>query len=653
MSSFDTAKRSVAAHKGHFNRALKQFYALLEVQPSPTFTVIESSYNQLHRRMDSLYSSVGDTLSLLEGGSFSSDNTVDVAKETESLSEYFDSLITEQTKIETCYGRIRSKQENSQPKLEIPAQSPTISKPVVKLTALKPPSWNGVKADFYTWKRKFVHIMQEAHISDDLTQLCYLQNAQTIPTEYQSYISDCSTLSEVWYRLEERVPRETIKYEVIAQFRKVKPLTFKTSPAGLREFVNEVSLFSRRMMDLGFNKSNYSCIIMQDIYERLDQDTSRRYRNKIELMKEVGKPAVEDLDSLCDFLRSEATTLELSAGVSQLTQDKSEVKKVHSIDGVNEDSPPKDKSKLKCVLGCDVTHRLIDCPNYTKLKIDERREFIMKSSRCFACLGANHTARICNKKESLKGKKCSDFYPHWTLCTKADLPTYTLKVDSEPFNPKETLDTEDKTKKTHAMQGTSVKSDLCGTVNSNDVLARDFSPLVLAEVKCADGSWIVAKCFLDTGSNCSLVRSEFAWKSGLEGKGFSNIQFGIAGGGTHREKGEEFEMVLRAIDGKEEYSIITTAIKKPCYEVKPIHPDLLSRYEHLEDMSNELYLNGGEVDILLGLDYAPLIIPEKITRDARYPDDSPSIAETRLGCYLYGGLNGRPRCAPNDVHSIN
>ena len=128
---------------------------------------------------------------------------------------------------------------------------------------------------------------------------------------------------------------------------------------------------------------------------------------------------------------------------------------------------------------------------------------------------------------------------------------------------------------------------------------------MLAEVKCADGSWIIAKCFLDTGSNSTLVRSEFARKSGLEGKGFSNIQFGIAGGGIHCEKGEEFELCLRALDGKEEHSIIATAIKKPCYQVKPIQPDLISRYKHLEALNDKLYLDGGEVDILLGLDYAP------------------------------------------------
>ena len=70
---------------------------------------------------------------------------------------------------------------------------------------------------------------------------------------------------------------------------------------------------------------------MQDVYERLDYDIARRYRSKFELKRELslalvqtGGPELEgpyvveeDLDSLCKFIRSEATTLELATRVVQ------------------------------------------------------------------------------------------------------------------------------------------------------------------------------------------------------------------------------------------------------------------------------------------------------------------------------------------------
>ena len=193
MTSFETAKRSFAAHKGYFNRSLKLFYSLLDVKPSPLLSSVEKSYKQLQNRMDLLFTLADETISSLEGGAYPD---VDVAKEIETLNEYYDTLISEQTKIETDFVLFKEKHEISQPVVSPSVQSPTFTKPLVKLTALKPPSWSGVKADFYTWKRKFIHIMQEAQISDDLTQLCYLQNAQTLPNEYQSYISDCSSIEK-------------------------------------------------------------------------------------------------------------------------------------------------------------------------------------------------------------------------------------------------------------------------------------------------------------------------------------------------------------------------------------------------------------------------------------------------------------------------
>ena len=202
------------------------------------------------------------------------------------------------------------------------AQAPPSTRPSVRVTALEPPSWSGKKADFYTWQRKFIHIMDEAQISDELTQLCYLQNKNRLPAEYQTLITDCSTMTEVWGRLEERVPKETIKFEIISQFRSLKPLSGKKTPTDLRNFANEVSLFCRRMEDIGIGKENYSCIILQDVYERLDFDISSRYRSRMELKQELltAQPVTEatstesELESLCKFIRSEATTLELSKG---------------------------------------------------------------------------------------------------------------------------------------------------------------------------------------------------------------------------------------------------------------------------------------------------------------------------------------------------
>ena len=352
--------------------ALKSFYALLDVKPNPSKGAVENSYQKVQERMESVFSSSERLMSSIQGEDFTGEQA-DVMKELESVNEYYETVLSEQCKVETLYSSFRDKYDRAETFLTRTLPTvPQNSKPTVRVTALEPSAWNGAKADFYTWKRKFVHIMAEANIVDELTQLCYLQNSKTLPLAYQTFISDCSTLREAWGRLEERVPKET-KYEIIAQFRRMKTLPSKKTPSMLRDFANEISIFCRRMADIGFTRESYSCIIMQDVYERMDVDTTLRYRSKIELKRELGGDEVdvcEDLGSLSDFLRSEATTLELTVGSIELQCTKSYLaKKFNALqNSANYTSNGRDvnnEEKYKCILmGCTNLHKLIDCEKY-------------------------------------------------------------------------------------------------------------------------------------------------------------------------------------------------------------------------------------------------------------------------------------------------
>ena len=60
-----------------------------------------------------------------------------------------------------------------------------------------------------------------------------------------------------------------------------------------------------------------------------------------------------------------------------------------------------------------------------------------------------------------------------------------------------------------------------------------------------------------------------------------------------------------------------------------------------------------EVDILIGKDYAPLLVDESTLRAAVDADSCPSVAFTRLGCYLYGGMSNTYENSANRILSIN
>ena len=118
------------------------------------------------------------------------------------------------------------------------------------------------------------------------------------------------------------------------------------------------------------------------MYERLDHDIVMRYRSKVELKRELsllgksegGEKSLiceQDLDSLCLFTRTEATTMELSKGTTCV--DRYTVNKVslNVLREQNPNSPPEsdgDSNEIsrsyKCMLGCDVQHKLIDYDVY-------------------------------------------------------------------------------------------------------------------------------------------------------------------------------------------------------------------------------------------------------------------------------------------------
>ena len=70
-------------------------------------------------------------------------------------------------------------------------------------------------------------------------------------------------------------------------------------------------------------------------------------------------------------------------------------------------------------------------------------------------------------------------------------------------------------------------------------------------------------------------------------------------------------------------------------------------------MRDKIYVGGGEVDLLIGLDYALIILPGKALRAEEDPNGSSSVAFTRLGCYLFGGLTESSQQTVREILKIN
>ena len=191
------------------------------------------------------------------------------------------------------------------------------------------------------------------------------------------------------------------------------------------------------------------------------------------------------------------------------------------------------------------------------------------------------------------------------------------------------------------------------TESTNPAREETYSPLVVAEVKSANGAWVKAKFFLDNGSNASLIRRKLAEQLKLFNCGAAKVQFDVAGGSSHQENGSNFLIEIRAMNSTKSYPVLVTGVQIPCARVRPVSAAIFSQFEHLNEHKDTVHISGGEVDILIGGDYGPLIQTERSITAPVDPDNSPSIACTRLGSYIYGGLNNPLRRAMNNVLSVN
>ena len=53
---------------------------------------------------------------------------------------------------------------------------------------------------------------------------------------------------------------------------------------------------------------------------------------------------------------------------------------------------------IKCII-CNEAHLFQFCPKYKSKLVDQRREFLDKSERCYNCLGLKHLAEKCFSKK--------------------------------------------------------------------------------------------------------------------------------------------------------------------------------------------------------------------------------------------------------------
>ena len=115
------------------------------------------------------------------------------------------------------------------------------------------------------------------------------------------------------------------------------------------------------------------------------------------------------------------------------------------------------------------------------------------------------------------------------------------------------------------------------------------------------------------GSDTTLVRKDLVNNLGLPELGSSKLRFGTAGGNIHEEFSKEFMLEVKPLKSSDvSFTIAASCVEKPCFDVCRIPASVVNQYEHLRPFSDQIVSGGGQVDLLIGRNYAPYIQSLKV-----------------------------------------
>ena len=184
--------------------------------------------------------------------------------------------------------------------------------------------------------------------------------------------------------------------------------------------------------------------------------------------------------------------------------------------------PQQTQQKYKVCIMCSDAHLLDECPRFSELSVQERKQFLFKQRLCLKCMGRNHL--IGNCREKIQCLLCSRF-GHNTLMHAAPLTPQTSSpspssssgfVNVAPAG--SSLGVQSRLLQ---LSGTQVEPALTGgnpqddnQVNVSAVVSNVdcFRPVLAVKVNLPGGRSTSVHALYDTGSNKTLITQDFQRK---------------------------------------------------------------------------------------------------------------------------------------------
>ena len=364
--------------------------------------------------------------------------------------------------------------------------------------------------------------------------------------------------------------------ELLKEITNLKPV--KSDSTSLSRYAATILGFVNNMEQNGCAVTNASeaPFVMSQLLSKLDAKDNVEFGREMHRIKKE-----ENVLNLIDWLNREASLRSRVKKGADCHNNTGDHRLQFSRKSYNHAANSEKPNHDLCLLGCEAKHLLSNCPMFLKATVDQRWDLVKQMNLCRKCL-RNHHTNFCKKEDGTTCDKCTR--RHHRFLHNEPLPPMnsTLSPDAAPFTSKR------QEASNHSAQETKNVPGLC--------------PVQKVKIKDKDGNHVEVLAMLDSGSNSSFISKNVIRKLGLSGPKV-HLTMNLAGG---QKKSEESQLinitVVSTFEQDIQKSMHVYAVNKPCSPAKTVSRKTVNSYQHLEAISNKLYLSGGTVDLLIGTD---------------------------------------------------
>ncbi|UYV80742.1 hypothetical protein LAZ67_19001575 [Cordylochernes scorpioides] len=465
------------------------------------------------------------------------------------------------------------------------------------------PHFYGDANSWFNFKEVFGMTIDQNPGLSDLQKLQYLGSAVKGEAArlIRGFPISSASYRQAWDTLVFRYDNQReLAYAQLNKIFKIKQMKYPSAKA-LRELLDTCNESVRNLGSLGLQRNELvDIILVQFLRNRIDEDMKRQW----ELTQdERSFPCYEDFIL---FLERQARSL--PQGSKEYQRKENEIQKDYANVHIAIDT------NAQICIACKAGHRIYNCTTFSTMPIEQKWEFVKQHKMCYNCLKRGHTGKNCYQGPC---KKCNK--RHHTLLHKLGTEVTKTQKDAklQNFTP------------VGEINNTSVEQ---GSETINQVLLATAQIIVEGE----NGTQLICRALMDSGSQVSLITKEICEKLGLKGETSRRSLRGI-GNNPVQVSTTSVDLTFRSIYRSEIYetnALVMEVLTTEIPNFKLAEPTWIMQ-RGLE-LADPLFHISAPIDIILGADmYAYLMQGEK----KMLGRNQPIAVNSKLGWILMGKVD--------------